>query len=41
MQQYPYGPKDVYPEELREYNEKYNTRKVTTERFQRLLRKNK
>lgn len=34
LRQYPYGPKDIYPTDLMEYNQKYNTRRVTTERFQ-------
>jgi hypothetical protein len=39
MSSYPYGPKESYPgdQEHATYGQKYNTRKVTTEAFKRLL----
>ncbi len=39
MTQYPYGPEETYPQdqEHQEYIEKYNTRKVDTERFRKMV----
>ncbi len=41
LTQYPYGAKDSYPHDpiLQQYQEKYNTRQVTSEQFQNYLKK--